>query len=95
MMYPEQFPKKKRKSDGNPRVRIDKDVYEYIDARAEEQGVSMAELLNHVLKRMVERQRQLGCFMAPTDLRAILNESNNDTEWWSPSQEASNDAAGT
>lgn len=30
MMYPEQFPKRKRKSDGNPRVRIDKRMVDYI-----------------------------------------------------------------
>lgn len=30
MMYPEQFPKRKRKSDGNPRVQIDRTSYEWI-----------------------------------------------------------------
>ncbi len=30
MMYPEQFPKRKRKSDDNPRVRIDSHVIDFI-----------------------------------------------------------------
>ena len=30
MMYPEQFPKRKREKDGNPRIRLDKPVYDYL-----------------------------------------------------------------
>lgn len=30
MFYPEQFPKRKREKDGNPRVRLDKPVYDYL-----------------------------------------------------------------
>lgn len=33
MMYPEQFPKKKRLKDGNPRVRIDGRVIQYIRSK--------------------------------------------------------------
>ena len=98
MMYPEQFPKKKRKSDGNPRVRIDKTVYEYLDARAGEMRIETNYAINSLLKHAVDSDKMVLCDVfdvKPSELMRYLNGSNNDGTWWSPSQEASNDAAGT
>jgi len=58
MMYPEQFPKRKRTKDGNPRVRIRDDVFAYFSNKAEGCGCDVGSLINAALAGFVTHDRQ-------------------------------------
>lgn len=92
MMYPEQFPKRKRLKDGNPRVRIDRNQIEWI----EENEYDVQSFVRHAIWNAINARRIFGDHVPTTeeDL-AVFASCNSIEEFMQKQRGAANDAAGS